>query len=888
MAKKNLLLVDSDAKSLRVMEVSLRKAGFSVTTANGGLDALEKVRISEPELILSDTSMPEVDGFELCRRLKEVPALHDIPFIFLTAEKSIDSKIKGLELGVDDYLTKPIYIKEIVTRIKILLEKKEKESLARRDQRSKFVGDLSDMGVVDLVQTIEIGRKSGQIRFVRGDGQQGLLFFRDGQVIDSEVGRLSGEQAVYRLLVWNEGTFEIEFGDIDREDVIPQSSQGLLMEGMRRLDEWGRLSEQLPPLDTCFAVDSTELVDRLAEIPDEANATLRLFDGRRTLIQVVDDSDFGDLEAMNFISKLYFEGLIYDVSVREAEGGGNGVAAQTDESALRQPPSPPEPFSAVPMPQVLSAPLADAAITFGGDARPPWPYAFQGWAASTVSASSAAGLLETADLPQASESAGGIEAPPPRLIVPKPEKGVAFQAKIARPSVPPEPPASEAALADTPPPVPLTDSLEEQPLDASSAKPISPPVPQDALPAEPGYDSHQGDRPKEAPTAVSLPLPVGPPELPAVETTEVNVSAQTEPPEPPAAMTNDWVGIPGVEGHTAAPDASPIVRQTFVPEKPPVEDPAPEEIFSPPSRRTGSTTKPGLHSGRLTPLPKPHPKRHPKSLVQQNAPLISGLMFAAVGGMLAWFFLTSSTTGILNPSTDASGAATEETIQADTQGAEDNVEAGVIGGESAVAGVVGTGNSDPDNADPNNADPNNADPGNADPGNADLGNTDPGNTIVGKTNPAPRGDRVDAAGKPAGMAGAKPDPVKAPDKRSGPSTAEQARMVSRAIALHKRGNVRGAINELKKVISAADGNDKAHAAIGEAYFDVDDNILAVKHLRRAIALNSKNGYALVTLGTVYQAQGQAQKARQAYERYLEVSPNGKFVEDVRMLLKSLQ
>lgn len=316
MAKKNLLLVDNDPKSLRVMEVSLRKNGFSVTTAVNGVDALEKVRISQPELILSDTKMPEMDGFQFCRELKHDHRLSGIPFIFLTAEKSVDHKIKGLELGVDDYLTKPIYIKEIVTRIKILLEKKEKESLERRDPRSNFAGDLADMGVVDLIQTIEIGRKTGTIRFRRDDGKVGHLFFRNGKVIDAELDRLKGEHAVYRLMVWGDGKFDIEFGHLDRADVVELSSQGLLMEGMRRLDEWGRLLEQLPALETRFAVDHHELAERLAEIPDEVNGILKLFDSKRTLLEVVEDSEFGDLEAMNIISKLYFEGLIFDVSSR--------------------------------------------------------------------------------------------------------------------------------------------------------------------------------------------------------------------------------------------------------------------------------------------------------------------------------------------------------------------------------------------------------------------------------------------------------------------------------------------------------------------------------------------------------------------------------------------
>jgi CheY-like chemotaxis protein len=194
------------------MEVSLRKAGFSVTTAVNGEDALEKVAISPPDLVISDTKMDVMDGFEFCEKLKAQPNWTGIPFIFLTNQKAIEDKVKGLELGVDDYLTKPIYIKEIITRVKILIQKKERDDLQQRDQKSRFAGSLNDMGVVDLIQTIEIGRKTGIIHFISTDvpSKSGDVFFRMGKVIDAQLGRLEGEKAVYRLLLWNSGSFEID------------------------------------------------------------------------------------------------------------------------------------------------------------------------------------------------------------------------------------------------------------------------------------------------------------------------------------------------------------------------------------------------------------------------------------------------------------------------------------------------------------------------------------------------------------------------------------------------------------------------------------------------------------------------------------------------------
>jgi hypothetical protein len=94
--------------------------------------------------------------------------------------------------------------------------------------------------------------------------------------------------------------------------VIQTSTQGVLMEGMRRLDEWGRLLEQLPDLDSVFEVNDEQLLERLAEIPDEINRILRNFDGKHSLMQVVDSCGQDDLETLTAISKLYFEGLIFN------------------------------------------------------------------------------------------------------------------------------------------------------------------------------------------------------------------------------------------------------------------------------------------------------------------------------------------------------------------------------------------------------------------------------------------------------------------------------------------------------------------------------------------------------------------------------------------------
>src|SRR5690606_28870993 len=170
-------------------------------------------------------------------------------------------------------------------------------------------GQLADMAVVDLVQTIEISRKTGTISLATELGEA-TVWFREGAIIDAEMGRLQGGAAIYRLLGLSDGHFDVEFKPVNRHQVIQESTQAILMEGMRRVDEWGRLMEQLPRLDSLLAPDPEQLADRKADLTDEQLAILHHFDGRRTIIEVVDESGQDDIEALTTISTFFFEGLL--------------------------------------------------------------------------------------------------------------------------------------------------------------------------------------------------------------------------------------------------------------------------------------------------------------------------------------------------------------------------------------------------------------------------------------------------------------------------------------------------------------------------------------------------------------------------------------------------
>ncbi|MBI3070871.1 MAG: DUF4388 domain-containing protein [Deltaproteobacteria bacterium] len=371
MAKPHLLLVDSDPTSFRVLEVSFRKAGFLVTTATSGREALEKVATSNPDVIISETKLPEVDGFEFCRRVKAHPEWSQIPFVFLSNQTSLESKIHGLELGVEDYLTKPIFVREILTRVRILLQRRDRDRIEHREAKTKVSGSLAEMGFVDIIQTIELGRKTGQLRVTLGP-RTAVVTFRDGQILDAEYGPLRGERAVYRLFQAVEGFFELDFGDVDAPSRITQTTQALLMEGMLRIDQWVRFEEQLPSFDKVIEVDYTQLGNRLSELPDDANPLLKLIDGKRTLRQVIEECELDEIASLNLISKLFFEAILTDegrprepsseMSLQSLQGWVEG----TPNVASGAEPAPPaaslSPFA---------APVAESAIPVAMPAPPP-------------------------------------------------------------------------------------------------------------------------------------------------------------------------------------------------------------------------------------------------------------------------------------------------------------------------------------------------------------------------------------------------------------------------------------------------------------------------------------------------------------------------------------
>lgn len=121
--RPKILIVDDDMDSLLPMKRSLERENYIVVEACNGQEALLKARTEIPDVILLDLMMPGMDGFEVCNRLKKDTQAHNTPIIMLTAKGEVGDKVKGLELGADDYVTKPFNLSELKARIKTAIRR---------------------------------------------------------------------------------------------------------------------------------------------------------------------------------------------------------------------------------------------------------------------------------------------------------------------------------------------------------------------------------------------------------------------------------------------------------------------------------------------------------------------------------------------------------------------------------------------------------------------------------------------------------------------------------------------------------------------------------------------------------------------------------------------
>lgn len=230
-----LLLVDDNPMVLGMLQQAWA-ALATITTATDAADALLKAVDDVPDLLVCDYRMPGMDGRQLVEKLKSRPATANFSTVLMANKADIAERLSPQD-AADDYLEKPFYLKDATRRVKRMIDRIALEKMAKTAPSDGVVrGSLSQMNVIDLMQSLEMGRKSCQLS-LSNEGEKCEVFFVEGQVKHATYGSLVGDQAVFKVLRWTGGNFQLDFEGKTNKETTQLNTQGLLMEGLRLLDE---------------------------------------------------------------------------------------------------------------------------------------------------------------------------------------------------------------------------------------------------------------------------------------------------------------------------------------------------------------------------------------------------------------------------------------------------------------------------------------------------------------------------------------------------------------------------------------------------------------------------------------------------------------------------
>jgi DNA-binding response OmpR family regulator len=240
--KEKILIVDDEPINLEFFTVMLSKLGFEVDKAESGEEALEMVKESRPDLIVLDNIMPGLTGWEVTKMLKnedEFEEFRNVPIIMFSAMDSVEDKIEGFELGVDDYITKPFNFSEVLARIRAVLRGKELASqISRRERRIAVIGSLNKSlifftqhvkePITKLLEMAEKAKPADQdkmkklVKLIRDEGQK-IMATLNG--LEEEIDELKNQES------------RLKEGELALEDLESKFRKHLLSSSLKKNDK---------------------------------------------------------------------------------------------------------------------------------------------------------------------------------------------------------------------------------------------------------------------------------------------------------------------------------------------------------------------------------------------------------------------------------------------------------------------------------------------------------------------------------------------------------------------------------------------------------------------------------------------------------------------------
>lgn len=297
-----VLVVDGDERAASVLAGRLMAEGFDVQLAESAAEALRAIAPGRalPSVVVAEAALPGDDGFELCAQIRADARTAFLPVLLLARDADETIKARAGDAGADDLLPRPVYVNDVVAIVQLL---------AGRDTvDNEFHCDADAIPVHRMLRALLSGVRAGRLSVRNGN-----LSFRDGRVVDASFEGVRGEDALRRILLFADGDYSVRFGPALSRAEFSVSVKELCNRYEPMVERWSALIQRSVPLAAVLAVDFAGLASRLHELPDEVNSIIRLFDGCRTVREVVLESGFAELTTLEATSRLYVIGVLAPV-----------------------------------------------------------------------------------------------------------------------------------------------------------------------------------------------------------------------------------------------------------------------------------------------------------------------------------------------------------------------------------------------------------------------------------------------------------------------------------------------------------------------------------------------------------------------------------------------
>jgi uncharacterized protein (TIGR02266 family) len=234
----SVVIVDDDHGCRTLAAQPFRTRGDYVRVAPDGFEALAQCLKEPPDVIVSDVHMPRMDGWQLLRMCRARPTLSSVPFLFLTTLGGEQERLRGYQLGVDDYVSKPFRGKELQARVDRVVSRVQKASHSLVERKT-LRGDLAQVSLPSVLGFLELERKTGELLVV--GARTAHLFLRDGRLLRVEIEGVVADKTsigvLYEVLGWKAGQFEFALHEVPGDDLFDMTITTILLEHARISDE---------------------------------------------------------------------------------------------------------------------------------------------------------------------------------------------------------------------------------------------------------------------------------------------------------------------------------------------------------------------------------------------------------------------------------------------------------------------------------------------------------------------------------------------------------------------------------------------------------------------------------------------------------------------------